>query len=496
MSEPRPAAPDARTLASGVAWIGTLRWSAQLLNWLSTLVVIRLLSPQDYGIVGMATVFIGVAAVLSEFGLGSAVVALPELAEREVAELNAGAALLSVVMAVVALASAPLLAHFFDEPALRLVVPVLSLGFLLEGLRTVPVAMLSRRLAYRSTAMLDFARQATAAGLVLLLAWWGAGYWALVIGNLAGSAMVTAWVVARHRQPASWPRLAHLTRPLTFARHILGGRVAWQAYRNSDFLIAGRLFGADLLGYYTVAWNLASLPGEKLGNIITAATGPFFAAIQHDRAALRHHFLRVTEMLALVLLPVLLGFLLVAELAVPVVLGERWMPAVTPLRLLIGYAAVQAVVSPVNQVLNVTGNTRTGMMTGLLALAVLPPAFLLGAKFWGINGIALGWLATYPLVALYPLGRARQALGLSLPEYLMAWRRGVEGVAWMSAAVLAARYLIPDGLPDGVALAVLVVVGAAAYAACLLLRHRAVVTGVMALVRRPRPARHPATPGS
>ncbi|MDZ4673937.1 MAG: lipopolysaccharide biosynthesis protein [Gemmatimonadota bacterium] len=488
MTNSQPALPDARTLAGGVAWIGALRWSAQILNWLSTLVVIRLLSPEDYGIVGMATVFIGVAAVLSEFGLGSAVVALPALDSREVAELNGGAVLLSIVMAIVALLSAPLLAHFFNEPALRLVVPVLSLGFVLEGIRTVPVAMLSRRLAYRSTAMLDFGRQAGSAVLVLALAWLGTGYWALVGGNLGGSLVATLWVLAIHRQPLAVPRLAHLARPLTYARHILGSRIAWQAYRNSDFLIAGRLFGADLLGYYTVAWNLASLPGEKLGNIITAATGPFFAAIQHDRAALRHHFLRVTEMLSLIILPVLVGFLLVADLAVPLLLGDRWMPAVTPLRLLIGYAAVQAVVSPVSQVLNVTGNTRTSMLSGVLALLVLPPTFLVGAHFWGINGIALGWLATYPLLTLYPLGRVRQALSLPFLEYLRAWRRAVEGVIWLLALALLVGFLMPPGLPEWARLVALIIAGAGGYLACIGLRHRSVVANAIQLVRRRKSA--------
>jgi O-antigen/teichoic acid export membrane protein len=319
--------------------------------------------------------------------------------------------------------------------------------------------------------------------MVLGLAWAGQGYWALVLGNLFGAVILSAVVTVRFGLVPAWPRTAELATPLSYARHILVGRIAWVLYRNSDILIAGRLLGSGLLGYYSMAWNVASLPGEKLGNVLTAATAPFFAAIQADRPALRHYFLRVTEALSLVLYPLLFGFLAVADLAVPLVLGEKWIPAVPVLRILIVFAAINAITTPVSQVLNVTGHTRTGMLSGLIALGVLPPAFLVGGMLWGMSGIAGAWIVGYPIVMLLPVRTALRTLEIPLGGYLGSARRAVEGVAVLAGAVWLMRLALPPGTSGWLELVGAVLAGAVGYLGLLWWRHRGLLAAVPGLLR-------------
>lgn len=463
--------PTGRTLAAGVVWIGGFRWSAQVLSWVATLVVIRLLAPEDYGIAGLATAFIGVAAILSELGLGTAVVALPAVSPVQAAQMNAAAVGAGVGFAGLISLASPLAAGYFDEPALRLVLPVLSLGFVLEGVRTVPVALVARRMAYRTTAAMDFARALATTGTVLLLAVLGWGYWALILGNIAGGLFLAVWVLARYRVPLARPRLADLALPITFSKHIVAGRALWQVYRTADMLIVGRLLGTVPLGFYTVAWNVASLPGEKLGNVITAASAPFFAAVQHDRERLRHYFLKVTGVMAMVLFPVLFGFLVVADLAVPAVLGAKWEPTVPLIQVLVTNAALTGVTLLLPQILNVTGHTRTAMLAGVVCVLVLLPAFVVGALVSDTLGVAVAWLVTFPLVTWLPLKAVLEALELKLVEYLQELRPAMEGALAIVVAASATRWAIAD-LPGGlVELLSAILAGIVAFGLVLRLRH-------------------------
>lgn len=490
-----PATPGGRALVGGVAWIATFRWASQVLSWAATLLVVRLLAPSDYGIATLALAVVSVAAVLSEFGLGTAVVAVRDLSRSGVAEAHGAALGLGLAVGGLLALGSPLLAWFYREPALRAVLPALSLVFVAEGARVVPVSMLARALRYRETALLDFFKAASSAILVLALAVRGAGYWALVLGHLGGSVVTTLWVLARHGQPLARPTRSGLAPTVHLARNVVVARAAWILYRTSDIFVAGRLFGTSLLGYYTMAWNFASLPGEKLGNVLTGATAPFFAAIQEDRAALRHYFLRVTEALALVLYPALFGFLLVADLVVPLVLGAQWLPSVPILRVLVFYAAVQGVQTPISQVLNVTGHSRTAMRGGLLALAVLPPAFFLGGKLGGLMGVAVAWLVAYPVVMSIPLPAVLRVLSLSPREYLSATRVAVEGVIVMAVAVVALRALPWGPSSAWPELGAAVATGATAYLGTLWVRHRRILVELHAMVRSRRGGASSPVPG-
>jgi O-antigen/teichoic acid export membrane protein len=434
-------APTAKVLAKGVAWIGVFRWSAQLLSWAAFLVVIRAISPEDYGIAGLSLALVTVVTVVCELGLGTAVIAIPRLSERQTAQLN----FLAVAMAVCAAAAfflvSPLVAAYYREEKLADVFRVLSFVFIAEGMRVVPMAILAKELKYRVTAGLDFFRAIVTSLVVLGLALTGGGYWALIIGNIAGAVLATLWVCTKHPQSFAWPRAEDLKQPLRIGRDIVVGRLAWVLYRNSDFFVAGRVLGTIQLGQYTAAWNFASLPGEKLGNVLTAATQPFFAAVQQDLDKLRHYFVRSTQMLALVLLPVLVGLLLVADLAVPLILGEQWLPSIRTLQYLLLFAALSCVVTPVSQILNVTGRTRISMLSSILALIVLPPAFALGAWAGGIEGIAITWILLFPAIMVLPLRAALKALELTFGSYCAALWSALESILVMSVAVLLIRTL-------------------------------------------------------
>lgn len=147
-----PGAVSGRTLARGVAWVGASRWSSQALSWVVTLVVVRILSPTDYGVLGMTTFFITLAGVFAESGIGAAVIALRDLTPQVIRQLHGLAIGTGLLAAGLSAAISWPASRYFHEPALVPVMAVLGISFALDGLRIVPVALLNRDLNYQRAA--------------------------------------------------------------------------------------------------------------------------------------------------------------------------------------------------------------------------------------------------------------------------------------------------------------------------------------------------------
>jgi O-antigen/teichoic acid export membrane protein len=467
-ADPEPAASiGAHTLARGVAWIGAARWGSQLLAWVVTLIVVRILSPTDYGVVGMTAFFITLAGALAESGIGSAVVALRELTPQAIRQLHAVAIGAGFAAAGITAAAAWPASRYFHEPALLSVMAVLGLSFALDGFRVVPVAVINRELNYRQSSSVDLVRAVASAATVLILALKGAKYWSLVGAAIAGSAAASLWTFRLKRVAVERPRLRVLNAPLRYCRHAILTRLAYSAYQSADFMIAGKMFGPGPLGQYNVAWTIASLPGEKLTTVILGATMPFFAAIQHDREALARYYLRLTRFLSLVLWPTLFGFMVVADLAIPLVLGEKWLPAVPLTRALLFYTALLSI-GLNNVILSATGRSRSAMQLAFLALVLLPPAFYIGGKLGGVLGIAWAWTAVFPIVMACTLYITLRALQVSFGSYLGALRRPALLVGLMCAGVALTRFLLVGRVSRPIELVIAIAAGAVLYGALCL----------------------------
>src|SRR2546428_11159417 len=153
LNAPEPVGPVAaldRSLVRGVAWTGAANWAGQLLAWASTLIVARLLTPEDYGLVGMAAIYLGLITLVSEFGLGSTVITLRNLSEEQVAQLNGLAVLVGLGCFAVACAAAIPLGRFFKAPQLPGVVVAMSVAFLITAFKTVPSSLLYREMRFRA----------------------------------------------------------------------------------------------------------------------------------------------------------------------------------------------------------------------------------------------------------------------------------------------------------------------------------------------------------
>src|SRR5438093_4108383 len=388
-----------RSLVQGIAWTSGAKWAGQLLGWASTLIVARLLTPADYGLVGMAAIYLGLITVLSEFGLGTAVLAVRELSVEQLNQLNGLAVLLGLASLLASCIVAIPLGRFFHAPQLPLVVVAMSTTFVITSFKTVPLALLQRDLRFKTLAFIDLSQALVLAISMVGFAVAGFRYWTLVCGGVLSALISTGAILRLRRAPLAWPRRTSLKPAITLSSNVLISRLCWYASSNADFLVAGRILGKAALGFYNVGWTLANVPVDKVTALVGQVTPAVLSTVQTDPAALRRYLLRITEGIALITFPLGLGLALVAQDFVLVVLGSKWSATIAPLRLLAAYAAFRSIIPLLPTVLHTIRDTRFEMWNMVAAAVVMPTSFYLCGQRWGTVGLAVAWVLVDPLFA-------------------------------------------------------------------------------------------------
>lgn len=476
-----------RSLLHGVAWTAAAKWAAQGLSWASWLIVARLLSPEDYGIVGMATIYLGLIMLVSEFGLGTAVLAVRELSNEQIQQLNGLAVLLGLGGLFASCVMAVPLGRFFRAPDLPLVVVAMSTTFLITSFKTVPFALLQRDLRFKALALIDLS-QALALGISMIgLAVAGFRYWTLVCGAVLAALISTGAVLRLRRLPFARPRPRSLKHAITLGSDVVIARLCWYASANADFLVAGRILGKAPLGFYNVGWTVASIPVDRVTALIGQVTPAFFSAVQRDPPAIRRYLLRITEGIALITFPVSLGLALVARDFVLVVLGSKWQATIAPLQLLAAYAAFRSITPLLHQVLVTIRDSRFVMWNMMAAAVLMPLSFYFSGHRWGTVGLAMAWMLVDPLIMLPSYWRVFSKIELSPKAYIAALWPALSGTALMAAVVLAVGAVGGSGWNPGVRLGAQVGAGVLTYGLACLVLHRQRFAAFYDLLKATRP---------
>jgi len=469
-------------LVRGVAWTAAGKWLTQIATWGITLIVARLLAPSDYGLLGMALIYVNFVMFFTEFGLGTAIVTLQDLSDNQLSQLNSFSLLLGFLGLAVSAAAAIPLGKFFRAPQLPPVVVVMSIGFAVSTIRTVPYSLLQKDMRFKLLAVIEGFQTMIQAVCTLVLAYLGFGYWALVLGILSVSLTSTGLTLICRRQRFAWPRFSVIRQALLYSWHIIVGRVSWYIYNDSDLFIAGRVLGQAPLGAYSLAWTLANAPLEKLTNLVNRVTPAVFATIQSDFAALRRYLRNITAGLALVIFPATLGMALIARDFVQLALGSKWSGVILPLEILALYALIRSNVILLTPVLNVVGEQRFVMWNSLYTMVVLPIAFYIGSR-WGTGGIAGVWVVVYPFVSLPLFWRLFRRIQMSTSEYFTALWPALSGCVFMIAAIEVWKRLVSPMQPLYLRFFSEIMVGVLTYTLTLVLLHRDRLRAFFRLIR-------------
>jgi len=469
---PPPVTPKKHaSLASNLAWRALANWSSQLISWAALLVIVRLLTPADFGLVGMSVVLYWYLKFVGQFGITPTVIRNRHLSEEALAQLNTMGLIFGATSFLLACLLAWPAALFFKTPRMAPVAIVTCIALIPLGLRSVPEGLMNREMRLKSLSFFDALRDVTSAAITLLLAWLGFRYWALVVGNLLAETVRSAVILKSRPYRFAWPRLSTIREPLTFARRVLVSGFAWSTYNTLDNVTAGRVLGQSALGLYGMAWNLANTPLEKIVSLVTTLVPAYLSRVQTDLAALRRYVRSLTEAIALAIFPAMIGMALVAREAVPLIMGKKWSGMIGPLQVLCAYATVRSIAAILPKVLTAIGQPRFVMRAEVCGLVLMPIAFWIGSH-WGITGIAYGWVAAYPFIALAEYWKTIRSIEMKFSEYVRALRPALDSSAVMVLSVLAVKCVLPAQMTSWLRLTIEVGMGATAYIVTVMLLHR------------------------
>lgn len=471
---------------NALKWLAGARLFGQIISWSVTLLVIRILSPTDYGLMAIATVFIGFAALFREIGLYDAMVQKRDLEAYQIEQAFGLLILGNSFIYILIYFLAPVFSLFYDDTRLTLIIRILGLQFPLAAFGIVQDAMLSRNMDFRKKAYVNLSVVLGASLTTLAFAMFNFGVWALVFGNMAGTLIrpFGLTLAARH-----WcrPRFSSkgMTDLLRFGGFVTANRMIWYVYTQSDILIIGKVLGKEMLGIYAIAMQLASLPMQKVSGIINQIGLAAYSTVQNNMDLLKYNFLKVVRINSFLAFPIFWGISCISPELVRGVLSEKWQMAILPLQIISFMMPLRMVVHGGDSALDAIGKPHIGTFNSFIALLIMPVSFYFGSKYWGLIGASSTWLLVYPMIAFMQLKLSLPALAINIIDYFSSMSAPAIGSLVMYITVILSRIYIAEPFMSPLqGLVFLVTVGALVYTAFMWLARKSAFQEFISLLSK------------
>lgn len=326
-------------VASGLTVRSSLRWSMvdivlqQAVRFAVTVVLTRLVAPSEFGLIAMALVFVQLASLIGDLGLGPALVQRKVVERIHVTTATVATALFGVVLAVLLIACAAPIASLYGEERLVPVLQVLGLTYVLRGIAGVPRDLIRKAMRFDLFALASGIAIGVSGAIALVLAFRGAGVWALVLQVLieavlaAVCATTLAWKIGVWK-PGWRVDVRVLKELLGFGVFVSGSRIGGYAASNIDNFIVGKVLGALALGLYNLAYRLMLFPILKVADVVASVTMPALSVMQDNRQALVNAHRKTIALTFALCMPASVGIAVAAPVLIPAVFGAAWLPAV------------------------------------------------------------------------------------------------------------------------------------------------------------------------
>ena len=448
---------------SGFKWLTVGKFSGQLINWGITFFVIRLLEPSDYGLMAMGSIFIAFFSLMNEMGLGASIIQNEEMETSTLQQIFGIVIIINMTLFCLLYFVSPLIGLFFNEQQLIPIVKLLSVQFIIMAFLVIPQSLMDRDFDFKNRSIVDLIANLLGGIITLWFAWTGHGVWSLIWGSILILFFRTLGYNIFH--PFLFVPVFSFTgmrKVMTFGGYITIEKLLWYFYSQADTLIIGKFLGKELLGFYSIGKEVASLPLQKIMPIINQIVFPAFARIQKDIGKFGSHTLKSISIISFFAFPVFLGIASISSELVAVVLGNKWTLAVPPLIFISTVLPLRMIIGILVSILKSIGRADISFQNNIVSSVLMIFGFLIGCN-WGIIGISLVWPVVYPVCFILILIRSSIFVGIRTVNVLTVMYNPFFSSLIMFAAVKGIRNFIDTDPGSLFQLVVLIFTGALVY---------------------------------
>jgi O-antigen/teichoic acid export membrane protein len=373
-----------------VSYIGAAQFIVIVLTILTISVLARILTPEDFGIVGIGMIFVALFTSIQDFGVMQAIIRRDSRLEESISVGFGLRWIIATILAVIVIVFSKFIADFYGNPAITLVLIVMTLNLFIQPIAFSSLVLLTKRLNFSLIAIASIVQHIVLAIVSITLALLGFSYWSMVIGTLSGSASYV--LVLRYYENAFFrPKMdIRLAKELMgFGIHLLVvGLMAFVIF-NIDQLVIGKILGVVSLGIYYIAIKFGRALGEQISGTVNMVLFPTMVRFKDSIEQLKTAYMQSLRMIATMAVPLCLGISALSPVLVSVILGDGWQDAEAPIAILSFQGLLQALIPPAANVLLSIGKPKYMSMVATVQAIIIVAAVYPMTVLWGINGVCV-----------------------------------------------------------------------------------------------------------
>ncbi|NOX36431.1 MAG: lipopolysaccharide biosynthesis protein [Calditrichaeota bacterium] len=466
----------------GIKWVGIAELFIRIVQFGTSIALARLLFPQDFGLMSIVLVFLQMAYVIFDFGFSSALIQKKTITRQHMTTTFSTYLVSAFLFTILIVLLARRIADFFGHPVLAGMLKTLTVIFFLYSLSALPKIQLMRELKFKQLSRFQIISVAVYSLTAIYFAWKGYGAWCFVFGSLAEQLTITALLFWYTRwRPGiqwQWPIFKEL---LNFGGNVLGTRIVGYLNANAPYFIIGKILGATLLGFYSLAYQLIDYPVQRITKNVLKVMFPAFSRLQDDPVHYRQLYLRTLYYTTLVTFPIFAGLVLIAPEFVRFVYGHKWEAAIVPLKILAVVGLTRSLWTTASVVFLSRGKPHIEFRINLGFALVLVPALLLATRF-SIKGVALA-LATV-LLAFYGIAliNAMRIVDITPGDVWNALRIPVQGIVGFTVLGFILKHFLIHRWTDAAILAFLIGISMITYGLLVYRSDRQIVSKLIRFI--------------
>ncbi len=385
---------------SGILWSFIDQFANLGITFIAGIILARLLSPIEFGLIGMITVFIAVSESFINSGFSSALIRKKDCTDTDYSTVFYYNMVIGILFFILLFIGAPAIASFFNEPQLTAIVRVLGIVLIIDSITLIQRTILTKRVNFKLQARISIISSVVSGVIAVYMAFSGFGVWSLVAQRLSkqGINSFLLWIWNRWRPLFIFSRQS-FNELFGFGSKLLVSGLIDTLYKNIYYLMIGKFFSAQELGFYTRADEFQKIPSQNLNGVIGRVSYPVLASIQDDKPRLKSHYQKLIRSTMLVTFILMLGMAAIAEPMIIILIGEKWRPSIIFLQMLCFVGMMYPLHALNLNMLQVSGRSDLFLKLEVIKKILAVPTIVIGV-FWGIKIMIAGMMVNN-LIAYY-----------------------------------------------------------------------------------------------